>query len=94
VVLGSAQDVSVHFPEIAERLRAIAAENRAVHRRQGARFESGEPIQGRCCQPGVRQIVRERPLLVVDQRLAADSDQLGPAERRALTVLVEQVRTE
>src|SRR5438093_147838 len=87
-----------HFPEdgraLAQRSRPLAHEGRAVHDGEGLRLERRQAREDAFRHRGVGEVVRERPGLVAEERVAEAPDHIGGGDRLDLAVLLQEIRAE
>src|SRR5438874_816833 len=89
-----AQDLAEGGRTVAERARPVAHEGRAVHGGEGLRLERGQVREDAVRHRRVGQVVRERPRLVVAERVTKAPDDVGGGERLDLAVLLQDIRAE
>src|SRR5438034_4808722 len=76
-----AQDLAEDGRTVAERARPVAHEGRAVHGGEGLRLERRQVREDAVRHRRVGQVVRERPHLVVEERVTKAPDHVGGGER-------------
>src|SRR5213596_3291718 len=89
-----AQDLAEDGRTVAERARPVAHEGRAVHGGEGLRLERRQVREDAVRHRRVGQVVRERPHLVVEERVTKAPDHVGGGERLDLAVLLQEIRAE